>query len=215
MSGAKAFVYAIQHSETGKIYVGCTNDVERRVREHLSQLENNKHPNKRMQNDYNKYGGDYFYYVLFNAYAAYDAFMMERHFMSLLGTRDETRGYNAGDNSLEFSLDNFKRHNAKDLKVKTHSQHAKSGPRDASTLHRLRGDDSCKIREWLQRERIEKRLTMDQMAKLLNITTSYYSLIESGKRQKKMDASLACKLSAALEIPVEEVFRQEAMLWSA
>lgn len=71
------------------------------------------------------------------------------------------------------------------------------------------------MREWLKAKRTEKGLTMAQMAEKLSITESYYSYIEAGERQKKMDVSLVGKLSAALDIPVEEVFRQEAMLWSA
>lgn len=70
------------------------------------------------------------------------------------------------------------------------------------------------MREWLKAKRTEKGLTMAQMAEKLSITESYYSYIEAGERQKKMDVSLVGKLSAALEIPVEEVFRQEALLWS-
>lgn len=71
------------------------------------------------------------------------------------------------------------------------------------------------MREWLKAKRTEKGLTMAQMAEKLSITESYYSYIEAGERQKKMDVSLVGKLSAALDIPVEEVFRQEALLWSA
>ncbi len=71
------------------------------------------------------------------------------------------------------------------------------------------------MREWLKAKRTEKGLTMAQMAEKLSITESYYSYIEAGERQKKMDVSLVGKLSAALDIPVEEIFRQEALLWSA
>lgn len=69
------------------------------------------------------------------------------------------------------------------------------------------------MREWLKTKRTEKGLTMAQMAEKLSITESYYSYIEAGERQKKMDVSLVGKLSAALDIPVEEIFRQEALLW--
>ncbi|MBR6351725.1 MAG: helix-turn-helix domain-containing protein, partial [Firmicutes bacterium] len=102
----KAFVYAIEHVPTGRIYVGCTKDVNRRIAEHMKQLQNGKHPSKQMQSDFNTYGGEYVYYVLFRAYAAYDAFSMERHFMSLLNTRDPQKGYNSGDVSKDFSLSN-------------------------------------------------------------------------------------------------------------
>lgn len=66
------------------------------------------------------------------------------------------------------------------------------------------------MREWLKAKRSEKGLTMAQMAEKLSITESYYSYIEAGERQKKMDVSLVGKLSAALDIPVEEIFREEA-----
>ena len=75
----------------------------------MRQLQHNKHPVKQMQNDFNTYGGDYVYYILFRAYAAYDAFSMERHFMSLLNTRDPQKGYNGGDVSKDFSLSNYRK----------------------------------------------------------------------------------------------------------
>lgn len=130
MNEGKAYVYAIQHSATGKIYVGCTKSVERRISEHLKLLLSGKHPNEQMQADYNAYGGEYFYYVLFSAYAAYDAFMAERLFMSLLGTRDPARGYNSGDSSKEFSLKNYSRKKAIKLLL---SEEAKNGKTDPGT----------------------------------------------------------------------------------
>lgn len=112
---SKAYVYALRHKKTGKVYVGCTRNVERRIREHMKHLINNTHPNAQMQADYNEFGGEYYYYVLFSAFAGYDAFQMERHFMSLLGTRDPEKGYNSSDNSKEFSLSNFTKKKASKL----------------------------------------------------------------------------------------------------
>jgi len=113
--GFKAFVYAIRHELTGKVYVGCTKDVERRIKEHLRLLKANNHPIKQMQDDYNRYGGEYSYYILFNAYAAYDAFLMERHFMTLLDSRNPQNGYNSQDNSNNFSLSQFRKKSATKL----------------------------------------------------------------------------------------------------
>lgn len=67
------------------------------------------------------------------------------------------------------------------------------------------------MREWLKEKRTEKGLTMLQMAEQLDLTEGYYSLIEAGKRQSKMDITLACKLSAILDIPVERIVELEAM----
>lgn len=67
------------------------------------------------------------------------------------------------------------------------------------------------MRDWLKEKRIEKGLTMAEIAKKLDLTESYYSLIESGKRQQKMDIVLVGKLSAVLSVPVEKIIKLEGM----
>ena len=66
------------------------------------------------------------------------------------------------------------------------------------------------MRDWLKEKRTEKGLTMAAMAEKLDLTESYYSLIEAGKRQQKMDIVLVGKLSAVLSIPVSEIVELEA-----
>lgn len=66
------------------------------------------------------------------------------------------------------------------------------------------------MREWLKKKRIEKGLTMAQMASELMITESYYSLIEAGERQKKMDVVVVVRLSKALGIPITDIIIMEA-----
>lgn len=61
------------------------------------------------------------------------------------------------------------------------------------------------MRDWLTKARTEKGLTMKQMGEKLDITESYYSMIESGTRQKKMDLTLVAKLSTVLGIPIAEI----------
>ena len=67
-----------------------------------------------------------------------------------------------------------------------------------------------KLRDWLKEKRTAKGLTMAAMAEKLDLTESYYSLIEAGKRQQKMDIVLVGKLSAVLSIPVSEIVELEA-----
>lgn len=50
---------------------------------------------------------------------------------------------------------------------------------------------------------------MAEMAKKLDLTESYYSRIESGERQKKMDLLLVRKLASALGISVEKIIAKE------
>ena len=66
------------------------------------------------------------------------------------------------------------------------------------------------MRSWLKEKRTESGLTMAKMAEKLDITEGYYSLIEAGERQKKMDVALVIKLSAILSIPIEQIADLEA-----
>lgn len=65
------------------------------------------------------------------------------------------------------------------------------------------------MREWLKEKRIEAGATMDEMASGLNISTAYYSMIESGERQKKMDITLASKLATIFGMTLSEVVKLE------
>lgn len=53
-------IYKIVNLQTGKYYVGSTKDFKKRKQTHFSGLKNNYHPNKHLQNAYNKYGIDNF-----------------------------------------------------------------------------------------------------------------------------------------------------------
>ena len=66
------------------------------------------------------------------------------------------------------------------------------------------------MREWMATARNEKNLTMAKVAERCGISESYYSLIEAGERQKRLDITLAVKLSDVLGLPLDEIVRQDA-----
>lgn len=68
------------------------------------------------------------------------------------------------------------------------------------------------MRDWLRTLRIEKRMTMKDLAKKLGISESYYCSIENGDRQKKMDIVLASGLSTILEVPLAVIVSYEEQL---
>lgn len=49
-------IYKIVNHVTGQCYVGQSQRVQKRIREHFRLLRLNKHPNQHLQNAYNKYG---------------------------------------------------------------------------------------------------------------------------------------------------------------
>ena len=56
----KAYIYFIINKITGERYVGQTTNFVRRKNEHLSQLKDKTHVNKKLQNAWNKYGENNF-----------------------------------------------------------------------------------------------------------------------------------------------------------
>ena len=58
------YVYAIQHNQTKKIYVGCSKNITNRYLGHLSALRSGRHASKEMQDDFDKYGDDFSIFVL-------------------------------------------------------------------------------------------------------------------------------------------------------
>lgn len=65
------------------------------------------------------------------------------------------------------------------------------------------------MRTWLKEERLKKGYTMAQMGEKLDITESYYSLIEAGERQKKMDITLAVKLAKIFSVSPQQIVELE------
>jgi group I intron endonuclease len=53
-------IYKILCLVNNKVYIGQTENLSSRINSHFSNLKYNRHTNKEMQNDYNKYGADNF-----------------------------------------------------------------------------------------------------------------------------------------------------------
>lgn len=64
-------------------------------------------------------------------------------------------------------------------------------------------------RGWLKEARTKAKLSQETVAKELNISLAYYSLIEAGKRQNPMDLTLCTKLSKFFSIPVLQIVEME------
>lgn len=52
----KSGVYKILNLINGKCYIGSSENIKRRLKDHSVYLKNNKHPSTHLQNAYNKYG---------------------------------------------------------------------------------------------------------------------------------------------------------------
>ena len=65
------------------------------------------------------------------------------------------------------------------------------------------------MRDYLKNKRTEMDKTQAEIAKELEVSESYYNLIERGLRQKILRTDTVCKLSQILNIPIEEIIENE------
>lgn len=63
-------VYTITCTANGRVYVGSSIDVQRRLRQHTNMLSRNGHSNTHMQRAWNKYGAAAFMFVIVDVCAA-------------------------------------------------------------------------------------------------------------------------------------------------
>ena len=65
------------------------------------------------------------------------------------------------------------------------------------------------MRRWMEAARKDCGLTMRAAATKIGISESYYSMIERGERQQKLDIALAVKMSEVFGISLEYIVNQE------
>lgn len=70
------------------------------------------------------------------------------------------------------------------------------------------------MRTWLINLRGKHNLTQADVAKKLNVTQGYYSLIEKGERQADLNLSIAEKLSKMFNISLKKISDFEKALKS-
>ncbi len=65
------------------------------------------------------------------------------------------------------------------------------------------------MRKWLKKLRIQKGWTQQEVAEALQIATTYYNMIECGKRQAKMTIDMAQKIATVFDVPLETILQYE------
>jgi len=65
------------------------------------------------------------------------------------------------------------------------------------------------VREWLVSLRNEKKMAAQEVADRLGVSGAYYSMIETGKRQKRMDITLVAKLAEIFGVSIQHIVALE------
>ena len=92
-------VYAIKCLVNNKIYIGQTGNYKNRKKQHLYQLQTNKHTNPYLQEDFNTYGINNFrFYILENDVSDSLRYSRETFYMNVYGGTNSEMLYNVRGN---------------------------------------------------------------------------------------------------------------------
>ncbi len=98
-------IYYITNTKNNKMYVGKSINLSQRKLEHYTKLKDNKHPNVFLQNDYNKYGNDYFKFEILEFVDDENKLdYLEDYYIKKLDTLDN--GYNQCRGNIKSILKN-------------------------------------------------------------------------------------------------------------
>lgn len=100
-------VYKITNTVNGKFYIGSSNNIKNRWRQHKSSLNDGNHGNVHLQNAWNKYGGQNFEFEILEECDQKDQFEREQFYLNELNPFDDN-GYNVVRRiSKEHMSDNY------------------------------------------------------------------------------------------------------------
>lgn len=90
----KSGIYCIKNKKNFKMYIGQSKDLDERRRSHVYHLKHKTHFNKHLQNSFNKYGIDNFFFdvLIYLPISYLDE--AEKFFINLFKTNDLRYGYN-------------------------------------------------------------------------------------------------------------------------
>ena len=100
-------IYKITNTVNGKFYIGSSNNIYNRWKQHKTQLNDGMHGNIHLQNAWNMYGGQNFKFEIIEECAPEIQFEREQYYLDMLNPFDDN-GYNIVRRiSKEYLSDNY------------------------------------------------------------------------------------------------------------
>lgn len=90
-------VYAIQCLRNNKVYIGSSINIKERLNSHKGELRRNKHINRHLQEEYNKYGLEEFNFSILSLCEPELRIQEEQKYIDLYNSCDRQVGYNIAE----------------------------------------------------------------------------------------------------------------------
>ena len=87
-------VYKIENSVNGKYYIGSSNNIYRRWKEHIKLLNRNNHHSPHLQFAWNKYGEKNFKFTILEECDEQILLKKEQFYIDMMNATDDSFGYN-------------------------------------------------------------------------------------------------------------------------
>lgn len=87
-------IYCIKNKINGKVYIGSSNNIERRFKRHKTELNTNSHSNKYLEKAYKKYGKDNFEFIILELCTQEELIQREIFFINKYDSLNYLKGYN-------------------------------------------------------------------------------------------------------------------------
>ena len=142
-------IYMIRCKINNKIYIGQSKNIEKRFSYHRSALNRNNHDNDLLQNDWNKYGQDYFEFNIIVECEEHKLNELEREYINEYKSCDF--GYNMtfgkDENGAEIYTEETKKKMSEAKKSKHHTEETRKKISESKMGHEVREETRKKISE--------------------------------------------------------------------
>lgn len=168
-------IYKITNIQNGKFYTGSTYNFNTRKKGHINKLKTNKHPNKYLQNIFNKYGLNVFLFEIIEECDNDELLIREQHYIDLFKPEynickvaGSWLGIKRGKMSLEHKEKLSKAHKGKQL-TKEHKKNISSA---LKTIYNGEKNNNAKL-NWEQVKNIRTEYNNDKKITHQNIANKY------------------------------------------